>query len=247
MSILYAYIDNNRTNRLHIDDYDKTEHKGRVYCAHGHPVVGKKGTKQIWHYAHKSGYDYDCSRKMGRWHRWWQDRMIGDFLEIIIDKEYPEGSGQVTRHIADAINGDDLVVEFQKSVVPPNVIHEREEFYNNMIWVFYCGEHRIEILAQRGRYIRAKLMSGSRFFLEAQKRSFLDFDMRGVLEMLRIEKHRSSHPELYLRIWTQQEFDEEFMDDCLRQKVDRRHHRKPYKFEDLGEKFEEALKFLRKS
>ena len=245
MSILIGYIDGDRTKRLHIDDYDKEAHKDRVFCAYGHPIVGKKGTKQTWHYAHKSGYDNDCARKMGEWHRWWQGRMEEDFLEIIMEKEFPEGSGHLTKHIADALNANDCVVEFQKSVVPPQIIKEREAFYEDMIWVFYCGEHRIEIEKQRGRFMKAKLVGGSKFFLEAKRRTFLDFDQRGVLELMRIDNPRRGSPVLYLRIWTQAEFDDVYMEDCLKDNADVRQGRKPYDFEDLGEEFEEVENFLR--
>lgn len=249
MSILIGYFDNDRSKRVHIDDYRREEHKDRIFCAFGHPIVGKKGEKQTWHYAHKSGYDNDCARKMGEWHRWWQDRMEDDFLEVIMEKEYPPASGNIKTHIADAIttlNGCDLVVEFQKSVIPPNIIREREEYYDDMIWVFYCGEHRIEIIKQQGRYIRAKLVGGSKFFLEATKRAFLDFEYQGVLEMLRIEYPRRGSPELLLRIWTQTEFDRVFMEGCLKENADTRVQRKPYVFEELNETSDEVQDFLRK-
>lgn len=239
MSILIGYIDGDRSKRLHINDYDKDVHKGRVKCAHGHPIIGKKGDRQIWHYSHKSGYEGDCSREMGEWHKWWQDRMEDDFLEIIFEKEHPEGSGKIVKHIADAVNGDMTVIEFQKSVVSPHIIREREAFYDDMIWVFCCHEHRIEVLQTSGRYMKIKLVAGSKFFLEAKKRSFLDFNQRGVLEVVRVFK-----TELAVKIWTQNDFDRTFMQGCLKQSADMRAQRKPYDFEDSDDNCEQALKIF---
>ncbi len=240
MSILIAYLDDDRTKRIHISDYKPDEHKGKVTCGDGHPVVGKQGLKVVWHYAHVSAADNECSRSMGPWHHWWQDRVEPDFLEIIIKRNEK-------KHIADMINGDDVVVEFQKSVVPQSTIIEREQFYDNMIWVFCCVEHRMKEVCQIGRYMKLMMLGGSKYFLDAKKRSFLDFDRRGLLEVLKVTNASKSKPEIYVRIWTMTEFDELYMDGCLNDGALTRIDRQPYIFDDSGETFENVEKNLKRN
>jgi hypothetical protein len=243
MSILIGYLDKDPAKRIHINDYSKLEHQ-HVYCAYEHQIVGRQGTKKAWHFAHLKGTDSECSRVMGDWHHWWQDRVYPDFLEIIMIREQPNAQSNSSKpsdpntknkpikHIADMINGSNLVIEFQKSVVPGAIIQEREQFYQNMIWIFYCGEHQMNVVKQYGRYQRLRMTRGSKFFFEANKRSFLDFDKRGVLEVLKIAKATKAKPEIYVRIWTSREFDEEFMKGCLRPEADSRIHRPPYAFDE---------------
>lgn len=245
MSILLGYLDGDMCKRVHIHEYDPEIHKGKITCSRGHPVVGKRGAKVVWHYAHVSGESEECSREMGPWHRWWQDRVESDFLEIIIKREV--AGGVLKKHIADMINGDDLVIEFQKSVVPTETIREREMFYDNMIWVFYCVEHKMKEVKRHGRYMHLKLLGGSKFFLCAQKRAFLDFDKRGVLEVMRILKATTTKPELYVRIWTMQEFDDAFMKGCLKADAPGRVDRQPYVGLELQDDvtFEDALEVFK--
>ena len=238
MSILLGYVGNDRERRVHITEYDPVEHKGKIFCADGHHVIAKRGAKTVWHYSHQAGEACEASRVMGPWHHWWQDRVEPDFLEIIIKRD-----GK--KHIADMINGDDVVVEFQKSVVSPDVIVEREGFYNKMIWVFYCAEHLMKVVKQVGRYQRLKMVGGSKFFLCSKKRAFLDFNGRGVLELLKVVNATKAKPELYVRIWTMEEFDKEFMNGCLKKTAPGRVDRMPYVFDDEIIEFEAAFKLLK--
>jgi len=237
MSILISYLDGDATKRLHIDEYDKVLHKGRVKCPEGHDVVGKKGEKVVWHYAHTKGQECGASREMGPWHRWWQDRVETDCLEIRMKRD-----GKL--HIADMQNGDDTVVEFQKSVVKPEIIREREEFYKEMIWVFCCVDLVTKIVGQCGRFMKLKVTQGSRFFLEARKKSFLDFDRRGVLELLEVGSTRKSNTILFVRIWTISEFDALYMRGCLKETASGRVERQPYVFDESVKNFDEAKKLL---
>lgn len=237
MSILISYLDGNATKRLHINDYDKVLHKGRVKCPEGHDVVGKKGEKVIWHFAHVKGVECSASREMGSWHKWWQDRVESDCLEIRMIK-----NGKL--HIADMQNGDDTIIEFQKSVVRPEVIRQREEFYINMIWIFCCVDIVTKIVSQSGRFVKLKMIQGSHFFLEARKKTFLDFDRRGVLELLEVGSTRKTNTILYCRIWTLSEFDNFYMRGCLKEKATNRIDRQPYFFEDDVQTFDDAKKLL---
>lgn len=226
MSLTLGYLDGSQTKRIHVNEYNKKEHGGRVFCAFGHPLIGKQGTKVRWHFSHTGKYDDDCSRKMGPWHTWWQNRIEDDFLEIIVLKDV---NGKRVKHIADAINCDDVVVEFQKSVVPPETIQERESFYNNMIWVFCLTKHLISPLYIKGSFVRFQLLGGSKYFLEAKEKSFLDFDKRGLIEVLEVKTGRSkSKPIIYGKVWTLEEFDHEFMSECLKEDADIRFYNPPY-------------------
>lgn len=238
MSILVAYHKDDKNKRIHITSY-KAEYKGLLVCSDGHPVVGKQGTKMIWHYAHvhTSEDTSNCSRAMGEWHQWWQGRIEPDFLEIIIKRD-----GK--KHIADMINANNIVVEFQKSIVSPEVILEREAFYKNMIWVFCCNDMTHKIVSTYGRYMKLKLLGGSKFFLSATKRSFLDFDKRGVLEIVKVKNAKKSKPEIYVKIWTMTEFDDVFMKDCLLPSAPTRIDREPYTFTEKEEDFDFVEKIL---
>ena len=237
-----AYLDGDATKRVHIQEYNAELHKGKLMCQDGHHVLAKRGTKVVWHYSHVTGQHEECSREMGPWHRWWQDRVEADFLEVIIKRD-----GK--KHIADMINGDDLVIEFQKSVVSPDIIKEREAFYDRMIWVFCCVDHKMTEIKRSGRYMHLKLVGGSKFFLCATKRSFIDFDKRGVLEVIQILKATKSEPELYVRIWSMKEFDDAFMKGCLRADAPGRVDRQPYVGleDDPLESQENALKAFQKT
>lgn len=237
MSILIGYLDGDPMKRLHITNYDKVEHKGRVQCAEGHLVVGKKGEKVIWHYAHTKGTECRASREMGTWHHWWQDRVEDDCLEIRMNRD-----GKL--HIADMQNGDNTVVEFQKSVISPEIIKEREDFYGDMIWIFCCTELVTKVVSTSGRFMKLKVTQGSRYFLTAKKRSFLDFDKRGVLELIEVGSTRKTNTVLYVRIWTLNEFDDVYMRGCLKEKAHRRGDRQPYEFREGPEDFQEAKKVL---
>lgn len=237
MSIIIAYFEGDVRQRIHINDYEKDKHKGKVTCADGHAVMGKKGAKVVWHYSHTKGVECSATREMGSWHHWWQDRVEPEFLEIRMKRD-----GKL--HIADMQNGDDLVIEFQKSVVGPEIILEREKFYDRMIWVFCCSDMVMKVVSSCGRFMKLKMVQGSRFFLTATKQSFLDFDKRGVLELLDKDERKKSKTFLYVRIWTTDEFDKKFMRNCLKDDAPRRADRPPYVFEDKDIEFQEARKTL---
>lgn len=242
MSMLIAILDKNPCKRLHIHDYKKEEHSGRITCCYGHDIIAKQGTKKTWHFAHVSATDSDCAKLMGDWHHWWQDRVESDFLEIVMIKEI---EGRAVKHRADMINGEEIVVEFQKSVINQQIIMEREGFYGNMIWVVCCDEqHSSKTVKQRGRYVRIRITSGSKFFLDMRKLTFLDFGMKGVIEVIKYLNVQKSKPEIIGKIWLQHEFDEKYMLGCLRKDADHRTHRPPYQIDNLEENFEETEKFL---
>ena len=238
MSILIAYLEGDRTKRVHITDYDEKIHKGKLKCADGHNVIAKKGMKVIWHYSHVSGQACSATREMGYWHHWWQDRVETEFLEVRMKRDDK-------LHIADMQNGDDTVIEFQKSVISPEIIAERESFYEDMMWIFCCSNLYVKEVRQCGRFLKLKVLEGSKFFLHAKRRSFLDFDKRGVLELMECVDPGKSRTFLYVKIWTMAEFDAKFMRGCLKESAHSRIDRPPYKFDDKEVlEFEEARKIL---
>ena len=236
-----------RGDRLHIQDYDKKKHKSRVFCPLGHKLIGKQGDKVTWHYAHAKDYDDDCCRHMGEWHNWWQNRVYDDFLEIVITKVILNEKFQPykKRHIADMINGDDIVIEFQKSTVPEEVIKKREKFYGRMVWVFGCEEHDMKILGIESQFILFQITGGSLYFTVATKLTFLDFGKRHLLEVLKVNKKRKTETLIYAKIWTLEEFDKNFMLDCLKNDYDDRRFRPGYQFKTDGRDFENCKKFLK--
>jgi len=242
MAMLIAYVDKNPLQRVHITDYDETQHKGRLTCAYEHPVIAKRGQKVTWHYSHTGKHDDDCCRKMGEWHRWWQDRVYADFLEIQIVKTVDD---RQIRHIADMINAEDVVVEFQKSVVPEQTLRDRESFYKHMIWVFCCTDHNIQVTHSLGRFVRIALLSGSKYFLDAKATTFLDFGRRGVVEMLQVDRKKKSKPVIYGKVWSQRDFDSEYMSGCLKPDADHRVHHQPYEIVGDCEKLQEFVKYTR--
>ena len=95
-------------------------------------VQAKCGRINIWHWAHINGPDCDSwSEPTSEWHLRWQDYLLGlgADIEVPIQKE-----GKL--HRADAVLGDGTVVELQHSALSVDEIEQRENFYQQMIWVF---------------------------------------------------------------------------------------------------------------
>lgn len=89
-------------------------------------VIAKCGTIKIWHFAHKSDSECDSwSEGETKWHIDWKNNFPKDCQEVIIKP-----------HIADVLNKDNIIIELQNSPISPIEITERENFYDNMIWLF---------------------------------------------------------------------------------------------------------------
>ena len=59
------------------------------------------------------------------WHFDWQNIVRDEFCEYIIRP-----------HRADILGNDNCIIELQNSSIDPEVISEREQFYDNMIWLW---------------------------------------------------------------------------------------------------------------
>jgi len=100
-------------------------------CEHcGGAVQAKCGSIVLWHWAHVSLDACDSWHEPETlWHRHWKHVFGERYSEIRVEKE---GSW----HIADVINKDGIVFEFQNSSISGEEIATREAFYGEkMIWV----------------------------------------------------------------------------------------------------------------
>ncbi len=133
MSIIqheYAYTNDGKS--IHISKVSRGDKKTYLTCQDGHRLYPRKGDKVAHHFYHaKTAEGNKCTRISGKskFHRQWQ--------EFVPDgnKEIRMAHGERTK-IADIKTDDDLVIEIQHSNIEKETIKEREEFYDNMIWIF---------------------------------------------------------------------------------------------------------------
>lgn len=89
-------------------------------------VRAKCGSVVVWHWAHIAQDDCDTwTEPDTEWHRVWQEIVAPEYREVIIG-----------RHRADIRTRHGVVVELQRSAISMEEIRERENFYDNMIWIF---------------------------------------------------------------------------------------------------------------
>jgi competence CoiA-like predicted nuclease len=104
-----------------------------AYCEICNSVlIAKCGNIKVWHWAHKNAEDCDSWREEEtEWHKKWKNQFPEECQEVKIGK-----------HRAD-VKYQGLIIEFQHSPISTNQIEEREDFYDNMIWVLHgeslCG------------------------------------------------------------------------------------------------------------
>jgi hypothetical protein len=92
------------------------------------PVLAKCGAIVSWHWAHLAGNDCDSwSEGETEWHLTWKRAMPQ--CEVVMERDG-------IKHRADAVTWSGFVVEFQHSPISVSEIKAREEFYENMVWVF---------------------------------------------------------------------------------------------------------------
>ena len=102
-------------------------------CEHcGGDVIAKCGSKKIWHWAHVSIENCDSwYEPETAWHRSWKHAFGESCSEIRVVKEN-------LYHIADVINKNGIVFEFQNSSISSEMIAAREQFYGEkMVWVIH--------------------------------------------------------------------------------------------------------------
>lgn len=97
----------------------------------GAKVILKAGEINKHHFAHLNSEDCDpWSRgKESEWHRNWKAQFPAHNREVVITKNG-------VSHRADVQLDNGIVLEFQHSPISPSDMADREDFYENMIWVF---------------------------------------------------------------------------------------------------------------
>ena len=100
-------------------------------CLHcNKEVIAKCGAKNIWHWAHvKSDACEAWTEPETQWHRDWKNTFGSAYSEIRVVKDN-------VYHIADILNKNGIVFEFQNSAISSEIIKAREEFYGEkMLWI----------------------------------------------------------------------------------------------------------------
>lgn len=138
MSLMFAHIHNGpKLSIYETQEYEKAYGKVSYFCPFGHQVIARRGSTKIWHFSHKSVSDCYSSRvenKMTPWHIKWQKAFKPDLLEV------PFVNVNGKKNIADICLSSGLVIEIQHSPIKEDTIRERENNYDNMIWVFDRAE-----------------------------------------------------------------------------------------------------------
>lgn len=95
----------------------------------GGKLVVKTGDIKVWHFAHEANackhFEY---KGMSEWHRHWQEM----FKEEQREKRF-EVDGEI--HIADVVNSNGVVIEFQNSSISSIEKESRDEAYPMILWV----------------------------------------------------------------------------------------------------------------
>lgn len=204
MTILIAYTTNKA--RVSIFEYNDSM-KSSLFCPENHALIARRGQKQMWHFAHKKSdelTDCSCSKEKGSWHVWHQNRIQKQNIEVY----YAQG-----KHIADCVNKDGLVIEFQKSTIPRSTIEERESFYKNMIWVFCMDYHDFEIVQQYKNIVHLKLLKGNKYFFDAKKPTILDTSIKNT--MMNVVGRRKKGTDLLVTLMELEDFDRLYLKDIL--------------------------------
>lgn len=121
-----------KTNELVTIDEAK---KDKLYiCPHcSSKLIQKRGTYNVWHFAHESLKDCDSwASEMSEWHKHWQELFPKENREV--DIIYNN-----IKHRADVcING--YVIEFQHSSMSSTEFDKRNDFYTRagykVLWIF---------------------------------------------------------------------------------------------------------------
>ena len=117
-----------------IIDGDKVQaSKGaRGFCQGcGAEMIAKCGEFKVNHWAHKRVRQCDTWWETEtEWHREWKGNFPSEWQEIVqFDSSTKE------KHIADVRTDKGLVIEFQHSHISPVERRQREDFYQDMIWI----------------------------------------------------------------------------------------------------------------
>jgi hypothetical protein len=123
MNTKYALVNNIRT------EAEKGLTGVCPFCSSA--MIAKCGNIRMKHWAHKSLTHCDSwFERETEWHRQWKNHFDASWQEFIFKNKT---SGE--KHIADVHTEHGLVIEFQHSPIDTDEQNQREQFYENMIWV----------------------------------------------------------------------------------------------------------------
>jgi competence CoiA-like predicted nuclease len=99
----------------------------------GSEVIAKCGSIKIWHWAHKAKNDCAWYSAESEWHREWKSLFPPSKIEVFINQNR-----------ADAIDATGRVWEFQNSYLNGEEIKEREQAYENLLWIWHIkGQQKL--------------------------------------------------------------------------------------------------------
>src|SRR4051812_33751341 len=124
--------------------------QGKGICLHcGNTVIAKCGSKNVNHWAHVSIACCDAwYESETQWHRDWKGLFGAGRSEVRISKEN-------VFHIADVLNKDDIVFEFQNSSISSETIEAREAFYGErMLWIVNGQHFKDNLIIREEEYLK---------------------------------------------------------------------------------------------
>jgi len=144
---------------------------GSAFCDNGHKMISKCGSIVVWHWAHEKDCICDLwAEHESAWHLNWKKHFPPDCVEISMERD-----GE--RHRADIFTQRGVVIELQHSSLSPYEILKREQFYQNMIWIFDtkepCEDDRLDF-RQRDGYYTFRWKHPRKHIATAEKRAYLD-------------------------------------------------------------------------
>jgi competence protein CoiA len=125
------------TKGVRIDAYEADEKEKHVCPICKNPVILKRGSINIAHFAHESNQCEDAwNYDMSEWHKRMQNYFEKDCQEVVV-------SYKGKKHRADVLI-DDIVLEFQFSPITSAEFEDRNEFFRNagyrLAWVFNLSQ-----------------------------------------------------------------------------------------------------------
>lgn len=151
----------------------------------------KCGEIVVHHWAHVSTEDCDAwSTGETAWHLDWKGRFHPSQVEIRRECRTFNGAEWITeRHRADVVSHTGCVIELQSSHLSPPEIRTRENFYEDMVWVFNATDPyaagRLDIVDRSG-YATFKWNHPRRSTAACTAPVFLDVDAARLLEVRRL-------------------------------------------------------------
>ena len=125
------------TKGVRIDAYEADEKEKHLCPICKNPVILKRGSINIAHFAHESNQCEDAwNYDMSEWHKRMQNYFAKDCQEVVV-------SYKGKKHRADVLI-DDIVLEFQFSPITAAEFEDRNEFFRNagyrLAWVFNLSQ-----------------------------------------------------------------------------------------------------------